>query len=274
MPGNLPNLIVIGAMKCGTTSLHSYLAEHPQIFMSKQKELDFFIAERNWSRSIEWYRSQFPVDSVVRGESSPNYTKFPSFPDVPERMHATIPYTKLIYVVRDPIERIVSHYVHRVADGLETRSFEASLETLEDNILVDTSRYAMQLSLFHAYYAHEQILIVDLDELQNHRANTMGGVFRFLGLDDDVARLSFTQTHHVSAAKRVPTLFARTLSRIPYLNPAVQASLGASAPSFLTKKVTRPVVSEELRARLADTLKDDIARFKVVSGKDWAQWKL
>jgi hypothetical protein len=67
----LPNLIIIGAPKCGTTSLHHYLSLHPQISMSREKELNFFIAERNWSKGIAWYAAQFAADNKVRGEASP-----------------------------------------------------------------------------------------------------------------------------------------------------------------------------------------------------------
>jgi len=110
--GNLPNLIIIGAMKCATTSLHYYLNLHPQISMSEEKELDFFIHKNNWHKGIEWYKTNFTGNASVYGESSPNYTKYPFFNGVPERMHAVVPDAKLIYVVRDPIERIISHYIH------------------------------------------------------------------------------------------------------------------------------------------------------------------
>lgn len=73
----LPNLIIIGAMKCGTTSLHSYLSLHPEIKMSRQKELDFFVDRYNWHRRIDWYQSQFKGKAKIYGKSSPNYSKYP-----------------------------------------------------------------------------------------------------------------------------------------------------------------------------------------------------
>jgi Sulfotransferase family len=69
----LPNLIVIGAERCGTTTLHRYVGSHPQVFMSRQKELDFFVAEQNWARGRRWYERKFPV-APIRGESSPSFT--------------------------------------------------------------------------------------------------------------------------------------------------------------------------------------------------------
>ncbi len=90
-PAGLPNLIVIGAQKCGTSSLHRYLALHPQIGMSRVKELDFYLAHRTWSRGTEWYAGQFDPAMTVRGESSPNYTDLPLSDGTAERMfdHAT-----------------------------------------------------------------------------------------------------------------------------------------------------------------------------------------
>ena len=73
----LPNLVVIGGAKCGTTSLHHYLSLHPEIFMSHPKELDFFIEEANWNKGIRWYESKFKAPGkVIRGESSPRYTRY------------------------------------------------------------------------------------------------------------------------------------------------------------------------------------------------------
>src|SRR5947208_13622101 len=99
--GALPNLVVIGAQKCGTSGLHYYLSLHPEISMSKPKELNFFIAERNYPRGLDWYRAHFDPTAKVRGESSPNYTAYPLHVGVPERMHSIVPDAKLLYLVRD-----------------------------------------------------------------------------------------------------------------------------------------------------------------------------
>ena len=150
---SLPNLLVIGAQKCGTTSLHGYLSLHPQVSMAKRKELDFFVrpedsivAIGNWHRGLDWYRAQFQGSSPVLGEASPNYTGFPHFRGVPERAARVLPEAKLICMVRDPIERIVSHYMHRRAAGVETRPLEQTLGDIETEagaIFVYRSMYFM-----------------------------------------------------------------------------------------------------------------------------------
>src|SRR5205823_11980303 len=97
-PGHLPNLLIIGAAKAGTTSLHRYLDLHPSIFMSRSKELQLFNQD-DWRERRDWYRAQFPTAAPVRGESSGAYTMHPVLPCVPERIKATIPDARLIYLV-------------------------------------------------------------------------------------------------------------------------------------------------------------------------------
>src|SRR3954453_13232385 len=83
--GALPNLVVVGAQKCGTSGLHYYLGLHPEISMSRPKELNFFIEERNFSRGVDWYRRHFGPAARVGGESSPKYTAYPQHEGLPER---------------------------------------------------------------------------------------------------------------------------------------------------------------------------------------------
>ena len=102
----LPNLIVIGAPKGGTTSLHHYLGAHPDVFMSRRKELGLFDRE-DWRDRVEWYERQFPDrPRGYAGESSPAYSMHPTVAGVPERIHELLPDARLIYLVRDPVERL------------------------------------------------------------------------------------------------------------------------------------------------------------------------
>ena len=148
--GALPNLIVIGGLKCGTTSLHHYLNLHPQIAMSRPKELNFFVAELNWELGPEWYASHFERDAEIRGETSPHYTNLPRFEGVAERMRELLgDGARLIYMVRDPIERMLSHYLHNVGGGYESRPMAEALAD-PDSAYVARSRYAMQLEPYLA----------------------------------------------------------------------------------------------------------------------------
>jgi Sulfotransferase domain len=149
----LPNLIVIGATTCGTSSLYHYLGRHPEIFMSKEKELRYFLQEVNWGRGKEWYEAQFANGATpVRGEVSPQYTRFPKFPGAPERMASVIPDAKLIYLVRDPIERIVSCYVDNRSTAKDDRCLREAVIEPADNLYLWESSYCMQLEQYLEHF--------------------------------------------------------------------------------------------------------------------------
>ena len=157
----LPNLIVIGAQKCGTSGLHYYLSLHPEVSMSTPKELNYFIEERNLPRGIEWYSRHFDPAARCRGEASPNYTAYPQHLGVPERIAAVVPDVRLVYIVRDPIERITAHFVHNFAKRREKGDLRETL--LHPNTsYVTRSKYFMQLQRYLALLrASEQILVLD-----------------------------------------------------------------------------------------------------------------
>ena len=120
----LPDFLVIGAQKAGTTALYAYLRWHPGITGPSWKEVSFF--DRHWWRGEFWYRGQFPLRSGQRlvGEASPSYLFHPL---APERVRSLVPEAKLIALVRDPVDRAYSHYQHEVALGREPLSFEDAL---------------------------------------------------------------------------------------------------------------------------------------------------
>ncbi len=128
--GALPTYLIIGAAKCGTTSLHHYLGEHPKIQVARRKELSFFVDEPlprgEGHRGVEWYRSWFSPDFAVRGEATPAYTSA-RFGVTPERIRSVVPDVKLIVCVRDPVARAVSHYPQAREDWYESRAIEHAL---------------------------------------------------------------------------------------------------------------------------------------------------
>ena len=115
--------------------------------MSKPKELNFFIEERNWPRGLDWYRRHFDAGAKVRGEASPNYTAYPQHVGVPERMHSVVPDAKLLYMVRDPLDRIAAHWVHNYAKRREKGDLRATLMHPNTSYLA-RSHYYMQLQQF------------------------------------------------------------------------------------------------------------------------------
>ena len=250
MPGGgLPGFIIIGAMKCGTTSLHEYLNAHPALFMSKKKELDFFVEEENYGKGLDWYRGWFPDDGTLCGESSPNYTKRHLFKGVPERIHALLPDAKLIFVARDPIERLLSHWAHAIAFGRRTANPQRTFgQKREEHNFVRTSEYDDQLAPYLDLFSRDRILVLTAEDLRHRRLETIRKTFGFLGVDDTFEDPSFGDIHHASAEKTI--------------------GKGEAAP-----KVERPALGPKWNAWMLEHFAPHMKRFREMTGlalEDWS----
>lgn len=277
----LPQFLVIGGMKCGSTSLDYYLKGHPQLFLP-EKEVDFFSC--HFDKGLPWYETLFRVagnENKVLGETSVSYTKYPLHKDVPERIHATLPKdVKLIYVVRDPIDRILSHYMHSIyADG-ESRPIEQLFEeTNFDNLYIEFSLYHKQLERYFKYFDLHQMEIIPSDELLNinHRISTLWNIFKFLGVSGEFASPRFTEVKYQTKKKGKKTKLAKTIATLPFYG-----KIKNNSPEFIrdiyikyfTKNISPPVLSERFKERLAEILKPDADRLRKISGKDFPLWKV
>lgn len=274
----LPNLVIIGAMKCATTSLHAYLGLHPQIEMSRQKELNFFAEEGNWGRGVSWYASRFPDRADVRGEASPRYTDRARHPGVASRMHAVIPDAALVYLVRDPIKRIVSHYMHEVASGHERRPFDRAVEASRDNQYVSRGLYHWQLEPYLERYSRSRILVVKQEDLRRDRARTLREVFRFVGVSPDVAMDGFEFELHQSRYKGKDNGLRRlvqSVAALPVLRALpvrMRAGIGRSILPALSRPIDVPAPGAELRRRLGEVFRDDMARLHGLTGLSFDDW--
>ncbi len=179
----LPTFLVIGAAKAATTSLFEYVRTHPAVYMPERKELSFFVAELNWRRGLEWYSAQLAAGGCAAavGEASPTYAWWPSFSGVPQRMSAVVPDVRLIYLVRHPLERMRSMYLHAVALGRERRS--ASRAFLETPDYLECSRYATQLERYLDHFDRDRLLVLLAEDLRRDRGATLRRVFEFIGVD-------------------------------------------------------------------------------------------
>lgn len=268
-----PNLIIIGAMKSGTTSLHEYLSYHPEISMSQRKEINYFVAHQNWSRGLEWYQSHFPEATKVRGESSPNNTRFPLFSGVAERMHDLLPHAKLIYCVRDPIKRFISHYLHSHSLGKENRSLAEVVISpeLPRSPYLLCSLYHYQLEQYLAHYPASQIKLVILEALKACPQETLREAFTFLGVDPEFQDARFFQ-----ASLTMPPGEQRR--RSPLKSWLVRRNLRGvywterNLPWLFGPPLKTPELTPELRARLHRALAEDTDRLARFSGYDFVRW--
>ncbi|MGH8643706.1 MAG: sulfotransferase family protein [Gammaproteobacteria bacterium] len=286
--GMLPNFLLIGAMKAGTTSLYHYLRAHPQIYMSPVKEPEFFAEESNWRRGLDWYRKQFASagpDTVAIGEASTVYTKYPRYRGVPQRIVALIPQARLIYVIRDPIERIRSHYQHKVAQGSERAPLEKAV--FENPIYVDCSRYALQIEQYLEYFPLEQLLVITLEDLRDARLATIRSVYQHLGVDvdfvpSDLGR-EFYRTNDRPARSLVPLWLRGSLKKhFPISKRAAEVEANILRIFNRLKARTEPVswhtksftIPEAVRGRLISLLADDVWRLRGYMGPHFDGWSI
>ena len=198
----LPDFLILGAQKAGTTALYAYLRWHPQITGPSFKEVSFF--DRHYARGERWYRAHLPIRRCgIVGEASPSYLFHPL---APARVAQMVPRARLIALVRNPVDRAFSHYQHEVALGREELSFEDALarenERMDgevERMLRDPTyfsyawwnytyaargRYSEQLERWLAAFPREQLLVLFTEELAADTAGTYRRVLDFLGVDE------------------------------------------------------------------------------------------
>lgn len=285
----LPTFFVIGASKTGTTSLAHYLGLHPEIHMAPWKEPHFFVKPGdglatldNRIFSTEEYEALFESDLAVRGEGSTSYSHYPARGGVPERIKEWIPDARFIYLVRDPVDRIVSHYVHQVAWGGERRPLVQTLGDLDHphNVFISASRYATQVERYLRIFPEDRMLVVDSDELRSHRTATLTEVFAFLGVDSRNHAADSAPEVNVTAGQRVlPDMYSRLrhrgpLRRLPAPLRRRLQRLGERAEQALLPPVQQPEVPDSLRLRLSDMFSAEVNRLRALTGKPFATWSL
>ncbi len=286
----LPNFFVIGAAKCGTTSLALYLGLHPEIHISAINEPRFF-AEPDPLRpfpgrrvgDLSEYESLFASSAPLRGEICGSYSQHPWRAGVPDRIRKLVPDARFVYVVGDPIRRIESHYMQTVAEEGEVRSINAALGDIEDpqNPAVCPGRYAYQVEQYLAKFPEDRMLVLDRDDLEGHRKETLSSIFSFLGVAADHHDPEFGQMRNRSSDHRRLSsgLYGRLrqsgLRRaVGALPPTVRRSLLTPVRRALTDEVPRPLLDEGIRARLEDHFRPEVERLRSLTGKSFAGWSL
>ncbi|MFL6240527.1 MAG: sulfotransferase domain-containing protein [Actinomycetes bacterium] len=200
----LPDFLVIGAQKSGTTTLYDHIAAHPSVRSAYMKEVHFF--DDNYQRGLGWYRANFPWHAGsertwLTGEASPYYILHPL---APRRAADVVPGARILAVLRNPVDRAYSHYQHERAKGTESLPFAEALdreheriqaawdqlangsveraEALKSYSYVTRGRYDEQLVRWLQHFPREQLLVIKAEDLYGKPAETMVEVFAFLGL--------------------------------------------------------------------------------------------
>jgi|GEM_PF-266515 len=266
----LPDFIVIGSMRSGTTALYDLCDQHPEIGVSKVKETDFFIRQKNYARGLSWYQGLFPNACKLRGEFSPNYTKSGVFEGVPKRMKDLLPDVKLIYITRNPVDRAASQYKHGVASGQDVPPPEDLIGSDEWGHIVDTSRYFHQIQEYMEHFPRGQILILDFHELCTQPDLVLGDIAEFLGVTDRWPRVKRVGKNSSAGLSQVPPSVLR------FANSAVFLRFKSLLPKGLKKRLRRgmgrgeprrlPDFDATLRRAVWLDVQADIDKFERVSG--------
>lgn len=284
----LPTFVVIGALKCGTTSLQHYLVQHPQIQMPPRKETNFFSGPPNGVpyatghkrvEHLDEYEKLFDPETLARGEASPNYTVHPVRRDTPKRIKEVIPSAKLIYLVRDPVSRTISHYHHRISVENEKRTLREALGDLTDpySLYTCASRYALQLELYLQHFSQDQIMIVDQTDLRARRNETLAEIFSFLSVDPSFISSQFDEEINTERERRTYSDFivwvrraqATPLQRLPR---TLRVALRRAGERMVSKPLARPVLDEDLRHHLQALYADDTERLRALTGQAFPTW--
>ncbi len=202
-PSKPPDFIIIGVQKGGTTSLYNYLIQHPQIAPAAQKEIHYF--DLNFDKSPDWYYSQFPQaqsgEQLLTGEASPYYIFHPR---VAQRIHDLCPKVKIIALLRNPVERAISHYHYYIKIGCESLSLESAIASEPERLKGEIEKilasptyesynhrhytylsrgiYADQLPAWMQLFPKSQLLILKSEDLYVNPCGTYNSVLKFLGL--------------------------------------------------------------------------------------------
>jgi len=273
-----PNFLVIGAMKSGTTSLCHLLDQHRDVFMCRPKEPMFFCNDGNYARGWAWYESLFAeaAGAAAVGEGSAAYTIANLCPDTVPRMAKHLPEARLIYIVRHPLDRIESHWMHSRYVGHTKSSFSRTLQ--ENGNLVDASLYWRQIGLFRRHYDDDCILVLFFEDFTADPSSALAQCFRFIGVDPDFQCPQAEQAQNVTAGREVERPLLRWCRRLPLFD---RIAGGVPQPlkrplGFLFKQQFRgrPRWNRRLRRQVVAQLADDTWQFLDFYGKDADYWDL
>lgn len=257
-----PDFIIMGAMKAATSTLHTQLALQPGIFMSTPKEPNYFSDDSEYVRGEQWYNSLFDEAAAndLCGESSTHYTKLPDYPLTIERMASCLNKPKLIYVMRHPVDRLISHYIHQWSQNIIKCDINEAIDKYGE--LISYSCYSRQLKPYFEQFGRENILPVFTEAIRNDSQKQLDRVADFIGYQgrvvwqNDIAlqnvsgeRIRAFKGYHWLVESKVMTFFRRNL---------VPQSIRNTIKSKLTMQ-KRPEIDDAHLNTLIDLFNQDLS---------------
>jgi len=299
----LPDFLIVGAPKAGTTALHAALDTHPQLYLSPVKEPKFFLCDgrpptpgtgpgdahsaREWIWRRDRYEALFAdaPAGMLRGESTPLYLYDPA---AHERIRRLMPEAKLVALLRDPVDRAHSNWMHLWSDGLEPiGDFVAACRAEDERVRAGYApfwhyrrigRYGEQLEHLYSLFDHAQVLLVRYRDLVDRPAETLDRLARFLGVAPGLARPPEPENVRPfvpdGARTRALARALRAGARVgTWLPPRAWRVASRPLTGALQRRgATRPRLTPDERAEVLAPLVDDIRRLERVTGQSFADW--
>jgi len=267
-----PDFLVIGAMKSGSTTLHQDLATHPQINLAEKESagLQKFDTRRRADRTRYLRQWSQAASDQVRGEVSTTYTMAPHIPGIPERAAAVAPDARLIYILREPLARIVSHHHHDVSSGLVRSTIDTAVR--DDPRFLDYSRYGSQLDAWREFFRDDAIRVLRFEDYVSDRRRATADLFAWLGLPPLPDLIDVDAVHNASEGKHSARGATRRIvqsriyrERVRRVFPQTLRSRVASA--ILPAAPPRPAPPSEATVRwLIDQLGPEVAAVEAFTG--------
>lgn len=268
---SLPDFVIVGAMKSATSSLQEQLAGQPGIFMCTPKEPNFFSDVGQYAKGMSWYTSLFaeaPQGSLL-GEASTHYTKLPTYPEVVQRLKKFLPNARFVYVMRHPVDRLVSHYIHEWSTGVYRCGIEEAINKYPE--LLAYGRYAMQLEPYFEAFGRDAVLPVFFDHFLKEPQAELERICRFIGYQDKPVWIHDLKPDNVSSerVRRFPGygLLVESGPAVWLRRNFIPQGLRDTVKTKLRMQ-KRPDLGAEARARLEAELDRDLLRLGKWLGTD------
>ncbi|MEY8850175.1 sulfotransferase [Psychroserpens sp. XS_ASV72] len=262
------DFLLIGAAKSATTSLSSCISQHPDICFSNPKEPQFF-DKTDWRNHLDSYHSLFNEESKLYGEGSTNYSKYPHCNlNIYSDIYEYNPEMKIIYIMRHPIERIVSQYTHAYNRGYDTND-DINKALMTDDHYINTGKYAMQIEPYIETFGLSNILLLFFGDFISNPNKVTNKVFRFLELQPFEVDLSVLNINKSNDKKLLHYKYDNPKTVLERLKKAALILKNYINPNFIHKK---PQLLESTREYILNNCKNDIEKIEKLTQRDLSHW--
>ncbi len=267
------DFMIVGAQKSGTTTLAYLLSQHPDVSFCHDKEPAFFNRYPDWRERLDDYHRLYQFQPGRRtGEASTMYSFLPEFKETSDRIRDYNPEMRIIYLMRDPVERIVSHYAHRYVRGRVAGRVGG--QVLQDPTYVNRSRYHWQVSPYLRCFGKDQVRLLIFEEFLKEPAAGMASVCDFLDLKFDFYKgRDLSVKKNGSAASDVMTDHGKAVLRHPMVRRLPFRVRMIISKPFVRSIPKKPEFPRELRKRFYDTLVPDRQNLERLLGRPVNAWK-